>query len=104
MDRVPQFKVDGDLVLTVPLQPGFGKVLYEFVRLAVSKSGFDAEESKRIAASVSTLVVDKAQRAGKESPGHLRLCVAHRRGSVSIKTTIQELHFSQEEKFQTQAS
>lgn len=103
MDRVPQFKVDGDLNLIVPLKPGFEKVLYEFVHLAVSKSGFEAEDSRRIAASVSTLVVDKVHGPPRGNPGHLQLSVAHRRGSVSIRTTIPELHYSREEKFQARA-
>jgi hypothetical protein len=99
MDGVPQFKVDGDLNLTVPLRQGFEKLIYDLVHLTASKSGFGAQESRRIAASVSGLVTEKTKTTAGTS--HLQLFLAHGHGYVSIKTTIEDLNFTREERFQT---
>ena len=52
MERVPQFKMDGDLSLSVPVAQGFDKILHDFVLLAASRSGFASEDSSRMASKV----------------------------------------------------
>ena len=105
MDRVSYFKLGGDLSLTVPLTQGFDRILHDFIQMVVSKSRFESDESGRIAARVSNLVREKirgAQKTGKT--GHAEISMTHGQGHIRIKTTIQELGFEKEEKFQSRAS
>jgi hypothetical protein len=104
MENVSQFKLDGDVSLTVPLTEGFDKVLYDFVQMTVSKSGFEGDASTRIAGKISRLVLEKMEGVRKRRKrAHVVLLVAHGRGHVTIRTTIDELSFSKEEKFQVKA-
>ena len=56
MERVPQFKIDGDLSLSLPVAQGFEKTLHDFVLLATSRSGFTTEDSSRVAGQSSSLL------------------------------------------------
>jgi len=101
MESVSQFKVDGDLSLTVPLAQGFDKILHDCIRMIVSKSGFEVENASRIASRITNLVLEKTRRAApKAKKAHVEVFMSHGRGHVTIKTTIHELRFSKEETFQ----
>jgi hypothetical protein len=101
MDPMSQFKVDGDLSLTVPLSQGFEKVLYDFVQMTARKSGFEGDDPSRIAGQISDLIQEKMKKAEQTGQkAHVAVLVEHGRGYVTIRTTIHELSFSKEEKFQ----
>jgi predicted naringenin-chalcone synthase len=101
MDSGSQFKVDGDLSLTVPLAQGFDKILHDCIRMIVSKSGFEAQSASQIASRITNLVLEKTRKAAqKAKKAHVEVFMSHGRGHVTIKTTIHELHFSKEETFQ----
>ena len=105
MNHASCFKIGGDLSLTVPLAQGFDRILHDFIQMAASKSGFESDESGRIAAQVSNLVRERilgAQKTGK--PGQVKISMTHGHGHIRIKTTIQELGFEKEEKFQSKTS
>ena len=104
MERVSQFKMDGDLSLSVPMTQGFDKILHDFVLLAASRSGFASEDSSRMAGQVSSLL--REQLKGLPDNGHpaqLQLTLTHHPGRVTITTTIAAINFSREEHFQVQA-
>ncbi|MCI0418511.1 MAG: hypothetical protein L0387_05315 [Acidobacteria bacterium] len=104
MDRVPQFMMDGDLSLTVPLTQGFDKILHDFVLMTASRSGFASEDSNRMAAKVSNLLLEQMKGVlDNGSTAQLQLTLAHRPGHVTITTTIAALSFSREEHFQVEA-
>jgi hypothetical protein len=101
MDPVSQFKMEGDVSLTVPLAHGFDKILHDYICMVVSKSGFEGEQASRIATQILKLVLEKAKGAAqKAKKAHVEIFLAHGRGHVTIRTTIHELHFSKEETFQ----
>jgi len=104
MERIPQFKMDGDLSLSVPMTLGFDKILHDFVLLTTAKSGFPSEDSSRIAGQVSNLL--REQMKGLPENGrtpHLQLTLSHHPGRVTITTTIASINFSKQEHFQVQA-
>lgn len=104
MERVPQFKMGGDLSLSVPMTHGFDKILHDFVLLAASRSGFASEDSTRMASQISSLL--RQQMTGLPDngrPAQLQLTLAHHPGRISIKTTIAAINFSREDHFQVHA-
>ena len=104
MEHVPQFKMDGDLSLSVPITQGFDKILHDFVLLAASRSGFASEESSRMAGQVAGLLVEQMRGLPDNGrPAQLQLTITHHPGSVTITTTIAAINFSREEHFQVQA-
>jgi len=100
MDDVTYFKEDGDVKLTVPLAQGFDKILFDFIQITASKSGFDGRASSQIAERVSKKIFEKFQIAD-ESKNHqeLKVSMSHRRGQLTIKTEIPGSGFSEEEQF-----
>jgi len=104
MERVPQFKMDGDLSLSVPMAQGFDKILHDFVLLTASKSGFAGEDSSRIADQISDLLREQMKGlVDNGRPAQLQLTLTHHPGRVTITTTIAAINFSREEHFQVQA-
>ena len=104
MERVPQFKMDGDLSLIVPLSQGFEKILHDFVLLAASRSGFASDDSSRMASKVSGLLQEQlGVLPDNGRPAQLQLSLTHRPGRVTITTKIAAINFTQEEHFQVQA-
>jgi hypothetical protein len=104
MERVPQFKMDGDLSLSVPMAQGFDKILHDFVLLTASKSGFASEDSSRIADQISSLLREQMKGLlDNGRPAQLQLTLTHHPGRVTITTTIAAINFSREEHFQVQA-
>jgi hypothetical protein len=102
MDEPAQFKQAGNLSLTVPLAQGFHKILCDFIRLAASKSGFDRENSSRIAEKISAKVFGKVPmtpEVGNSQP--VEVSLVHRPGQIIIKTEIVALSFSEEEEFKS---
>lgn len=98
MDRVSQFRVDGDLSLKVPLDQGFEKVLYDFVEMTIAKSGFDGEDCDRIARQILGPIQEKMKGAHRKK-ADVQVSLVHSPGQVIARTTIQELSFSKEQKF-----
>jgi hypothetical protein len=104
MERVPQFKMDGDLSLSVPVAQGFDKILHDFVLLAASRSGFQSEDSSRMATKISGLL--REQLKGLHDNGHpaqLQITLTHHPGRLTITSTIAATNFSSEEHFQVHA-
>ena len=104
MERVPQFKMDGVLCLTVPMTQGFGKILHDLVLLTASRSGFESEDASRMAGKVASLLQEQMKGLPDNGrPAQLQLTLTHRPGRVTITTTIAAINFSREEHFQVQA-
>ena len=103
MERVAQFKLDGDLSLSVPVAQGFEKILHDFVLLAASRSGFPNEDSNRVAGQISSLLREQMKKLPDNGqPPQLQLTLTHHPGRVTITTTIAAINFSNEEHFQVQ--
>jgi hypothetical protein len=103
MEHVPQFKMDGDLSLSVPVAQGFEKILHDFVLLAASRSGFASEDSNRMAGQISSLL--REQMTGLPDngrPPQVQLTLTHHPGRVTITTSIAAINFSKEQHFQVQ--
>ncbi len=101
MERVPQFKMDGDLSLSVPVAQGFDKILHDFVLLAASRSGFASEDSSRMASKVSTLFQEQLKGLLENGrPAQLQISLTHHPGRLTITSTIAATNFSREEHFQ----
>jgi len=100
MDDVTQFKEEGDVKLTVPLAQGFDRILFDFIQITASKSGFDGPASNQIAERVSKKVFEKIE-IGDEGRNHqeVEVSMSHRRGQITIKTEILALNFCEEEQF-----
>ena len=104
MERVPQFKMDGDLSLSIPMTQGFDKILHDFVLLTASRSGFASEDSSRMAGQVSSLLREQMKGLPDNGrPAQLQLTLTHHPGRVTITTTIAAINFSRKEHFQVQA-
>ena len=104
MEKVPQFKMEGDLSLSVPVAQGFDKILHDFVLLAASRSGFQTEDSSRMANKVSGLL--REQLKGVLDNGHpaqLQITLTHHPGRLTITSTIAATNFSREEHFHVHA-
>ena len=102
MDELTPFKDGGDITLTVPLSPEFRRILQEFVRVTVIKSGFSGEDSGRIAERISSRAFrDLPLTGGEANHQRIELLMAHRPGQIIIKTAIPGLHFSEEEEFRS---
>jgi len=101
MERVPQFKMDGDVSLSVPVAQGFDKILHDFVLLAASRSGFASEDSSRMASQVSALLQEQLKGLPENGrPAQLQISLTHRPGRLTITSTIAASNFSKEEHFQ----
>ena len=104
MERVPQFKMDGDLSLSIPMTQGFEKILHDLVLLTASRSGFASEDSSRMAGQISSLLREQMKGLPDNGrPAQLQLTLTHHSGRVTITTTIAAINFSREEHFQVQA-
>jgi hypothetical protein len=106
MERVPQFKMDGDVSLSVPVAQGFDKILHDFVLLAASRSGFASEDSSRMASQVSALLQEQLKgliENGRRRPAQLQISLTHHPGRLTITSTIAATNFSKEEHFQVHA-
>ena len=104
MERVPQFKMDGDLSLSVPVAQGFDKILHDFVLLAASRSGFASEDSSRMASKVSALLREQLKGLLENGrPAQLQISLTHHPGRLTITSTIAATNFSREEHFQIHA-
>ena len=104
MERVPQFKMDGDLSLSVPVAEGFDKILHDFVLLAASRSGFASEDSSRMASNVSALLQEQLKGLLENGrPAQLQISLTHHPGRLTITSTIAATNFSREEHFQIHA-
>ena len=102
MDDLIPFKDGGDITLTVPLSPEFRRILQEFVRLTVIKSGFSGEDSGRIAERISSRAFrDLAMADGQANHQRIEILMAHRPGQITIKTAIPGLDISEEEEFKS---
>ena len=102
MDELAQFKQIGNVRLSIPLAQGFDKVLFDFIRLAASKSGFDGENSSRIAEKISAKVFGKLSStpdSGNNQP--VEISLSHRPGQITIKAEILALSFCEEEEFKS---
>src|SRR4026207_2315169 len=98
MERIPQFKMDGDLSLSVPMAQGFEKTLHDFVLLATSRSGFTSEEASRLANQISSLLREQMKGLPNNGrPAQLQLTLPHHAGHVTITTAIAAINFSREE-------
>jgi len=103
MERVPQFKMDGDLSLSLPMAQGFEKILHDFVLLATSRSGFTTEDSSRMAEQFSSLLREQMKGLPDNGrPPQLQLTLTHHPGRITITTTIAAINFSKEEHFHVQ--
>ena len=104
MERVPQFKMDGELSLSVPVAQGFDKILHDFVLLAASRSGFASEDSSRMASKVSALLREQLKGLLENGrPAQLQISLTHHPGRLTITSTIAATNFSREEHFQIHA-
>jgi hypothetical protein len=104
MERVPQFRMDGDLSLTVPVAQGFDKILHDFVLLAASRSGFQSEDSSQMANKVSGLLREQLKGLLQNGrPAQLQITLTHHPGRLTITSTIAATNFSREEHFQVHA-
>jgi hypothetical protein len=104
MEHVPQFKMDGDLSLSVPVAQGFDKILHDFVLLAASRSGFASEDSSRMASKVSALLREQLKGLLENGrPAQLQISLTHHPGRLTITSTIAATNFSREEHFQIHA-
>jgi len=102
MDDLTPFKDGGDIWLTLPLSPEFRRILQEFVRATVIKSGFSGEDSGRIADRISSRAFQVFSLAeGQANHQKIGLLMAHRPGQITIKTAIPGLDFSEEEEFKS---
>jgi hypothetical protein len=102
MDDLIPFKDGGDIKLTVPLSPEFRRILQEFVRATVIKSGFSGEDSGRIAERISSRAFQDFPLAeAQANHQRIELLLAHRPGQITIKTAIPGLNFSEEEEFKS---
>src|SRR5437867_4999721 len=89
MDDATQFKAAGDIKLTVPLAKGFDKILFDFIQIAASKSGFDGKASKQIAERISKKIFAKIQIADQaKNHQEVEIFMSHGRGEITIKTDI----------------
>ncbi len=104
MDRSEPFKASGELSLAGPLRRGFDKVLFDLVQLTAVKSGFDDEDSSKIAEKVADSLFKKFQSFldGDNAP-QIEISMAYRPGQIKIKTTIPSLNFCDEEVFQSRS-
>ena len=100
MDEVNQFKEQGNVKLTVPLAPGFEKVLFDLVQITAIKSGFDGSFSRRIAEQVSQRIFHKVQ-AGVNQKNHQQVEVTmfHCPGEISVRSEISGSNFNEELQF-----
>ena len=104
MEKIPQFKMDGDLSLTVPVAQGFAKILHDFVLLAASRSGFQSEDSSQMANKVSGLLREQLNGLLQNGrPAQLQITLTHHPGRLTITSTIAATNFSREEHFQVHA-
>ena len=104
MERVPQFKIDGDLSLSVPITQGFDKILHDFVLLTAARSGFASEDSNRMAVQVSGLLREQMKTVPDNGrPAQMQLSLTHHPGRVTITTSIPAINFRREDHFQVQA-
>ena len=104
MERVPQFKMDGDVSLSVPVAQGFDKILHDFVLLAASRSGFASEDSSRMASRVSALLQEQLKGLLENGrAAELQVSLTHHPGRLTITSTIAATNFSKEEHFQVRA-
>src|SRR5207249_9428428 len=87
MDDATQFKAAGDIKLTVPLAKGFDKILFDFIQIAASKSGFDGKASKQIAERMSKKIFAKIQ-IDDQAKNHqeLVMLLSHWRAPTTIVT------------------
>ena len=104
MERIPQFKMDGDLSLSVPMTQGFEKILHDLVLLTASRSGFASEDCRRMAGQVSSLLGEQMKGLPDNGrPAELQLTLSHHPGRITITATIAALNFSRKEHFQVHA-
>ena len=104
MEKIPQFKMDGDLSLTVPVAQGFDKILHDFVLLAASRSGFPSEDSSQMANKVSGLLREQLKGLLQNGrPAQLQITLTHHPGRLTITSTIAATNFSREEHFHVHA-
>ncbi len=99
MDQFPLFNVPGKINLTVPLKQGFDKVLYQFLRLSILKSGLELKESERIAESISQLIAEKIEDSRGNRSASVEVLFTQGKGLVSIKAVIQQLNFVWDKSF-----
>jgi hypothetical protein len=100
MDELTRFKEVGEVKLTVPLVKGFDKILQDVIRITVVKSGFNPEDSGKIAEWVSSRVFEKLLPTN-ENDNHrqIEILLAHRPGQITIKTAIPSLGYNEVEEF-----
>ena len=91
------FKANGDLTLELPLAPGFEKLLQDFLRITLSKSGFAERESNQIAEKVLESL--KAKTGASEDSPPVEIVVSHRPGKVRIRARSEGLHIAEELEF-----
>ena len=102
MDDLIPFKDGGFVKLTVPLSPEFRRILQDFVRVTVIKSGFSGEVSGRIAEQISSRVFQDLPLTSRHANHQkVEVSMAHRPGQVTIKTAVPGLDFSEEEEFKS---
>ena len=102
MDEPAQFKQAGNVCLTVPLAQGYHKILFDFIRLTASKSGFARQDSERIAERISAKVFGKVPTGSGLGNGQMaEVSVVHQPGQITVKTEIIALSFSEEEAFKS---
>ena len=91
------FKANGDLTLKLPLALGFERLLHDFLRITVSKSGFTESESNRIAEKISESL--RAKMVSNEDERQVEIALSHRPGKVTIRTRIEDLNIAEEQQF-----
>jgi hypothetical protein len=91
------FKADGELTLKLPLAPGFEKLLQDFLRITLSKSGIADSESSLITEKVLESL--RAKMVTNEDHPELEIVVSHRPGKVHIRTRIEILNIAEELQF-----
>jgi hypothetical protein len=105
MDEVNHFKEQGNVKLTVPLAPGFEKVLFDLVQITAIKSGFDRSFSRRIAEQVSHKIFHRIQ-PGTNQKNHqlVEVNMFHCPGEISVRSEISGSNFNEELQFKAAES
>ncbi|MFN8009725.1 MAG: hypothetical protein U0V70_22360 [Terriglobia bacterium] len=86
------FKGNGTITLQLPLAPGYERLVQDFLRIVLTKSGFAEESSNLHAAQYSEFLQKKVAPLEEDLPVEIRF--NHHPGKVIIHTRIEGLHVS----------
>jgi hypothetical protein len=97
--QMNDFKVEGEMILRLPLSLRFEKILRDFLRLVFLKSGFSENDSVRCVEKFVESLRAKLGASENEAPVEIRL--SHRPGNIILRTTMENASILEEQTFTT---